>query len=162
MNPRKDIMSTTTNPQQASTTKPSYSTHARVVGGRNGHGRTTDGKLEVDLRLPKEFGGDGAGTNPEQLFAIGYAACFSTVMTMLGQRRKLEAADAVIDSTVMLIPLGDGTFKLGAKLDVTLPSIADPKQAADLVRGAHELCPYSRATRGNIDVTLVVNGAALE
>ena len=143
-------------------TKPSYITHARVVGGRGGHGRTTDGRLEVDLRLPQEFGGDGAGTNPEQLFAVGYAACFSSVLTMLGQRRKLEAGDAVVDSTVMLIPRSDGTFRLGAKLDVTLPSIANPQQVADLVRGAHELCPYSRATRGNIDVVLVVNGTAIE
>jgi lipoyl-dependent peroxiredoxin len=142
--------------------KPTYTTHARVVGGRGGHGRTTDGKLDVDLRLPKEFGGDGAGTNPEQLFAVGYAACFSTVLTLLGQRRKLNAGDAVVDSTVMLIPVGDGTFRLGAKLDVTLPSIANPQQATDLVRGAHELCPYSRATRGNVDVALVVNGTPLE
>ena len=143
-------------------TRPSYATHARVVGGRGGHGRTTDGRLDVDLSLPKEFGGDGAGTNPEQLFAVGYAACFSSVLTMLGQRRKLEAGDAVVDSTVMLIPLGDGTFRLGAKLEVTLPSIANPQPAVDLVRGAHELCPYSRATRGNIDVALVVNGTAVE
>lgn len=143
-------------------TKPTYMTHARVVGGRGGHGRTSDGRLEVDLRLPKEFGGDGDGTNPEQLFAVGYAACFSTVLTMLGQRRKLEAGDVEIDSTVVLIPVGDGTFRLGAELDITLPSIANPQQAADLVRGAHELCPYSRATRGNIDVALVVNGTAVE
>ena len=140
----------------------SYVTQARVTGGRSGHGRTTDGKLDVDLRLPKELGGDGAGTNPEQLFAVGYAACFSTVLTLLGQRRKLDAGDAVVDSTVMLIPVGDGTFRLGAKLDVTLPSIANPQQAIDLVRGAHELCPYSRATRGNVDVALVVNGTPLE
>jgi lipoyl-dependent peroxiredoxin len=139
----------------------SYTTHARVVGGRAGHGRTSDGKLDVDLRFPKELGGDGAGTNPEQLFAVGYAACFSSVLTLLGQRRKLEAGDAVVDSTVMLIQQGDGTFRLGAELDVTLPSIADQKEAADLVRAAHEVCPYSRATRGNIDVALVVNGAAL-
>jgi osmotically inducible protein OsmC len=155
-------MSTPVNPQQGSMTKPTYTTHARVIGGRNGHGRTTDGKLDVDLRLPKEFGGDGGGTNPEQLFAIGYAACFSTVLTMLGQRRKLEAGDAAIDSTVMLIPLADGTFKLGAELDVSLPSITDREQAADLVRAAHQLCPYSRATRGNIAVALRVNGATLE
>lgn len=142
-------------------TRPSYTTHARVIGGRAGHGRTSDGKLDVDLRLPKEFGGDGAGTNPEQLFAIGYAACFSSVLTLLGQRRKLEAADVIVDSTVTLIPQGDGTFRLGAALNVTLPSIADSGQAADLVRDAHELCPYSRATRGNVDVALVVNGAAL-
>ena len=143
-------------------TKPSYTTHARVIGGRGGHGRTTDGKLDLDLSLPKEFGGDGAGTNPEQLFAIGYAACFSTVLTLLGQSRKLEAGDVVVDSTIMLIPKGDGTFQLGTELDVTLPSIPDPEQAAELVRGAHELCPYSRATRGNIDVALVVNGVAVE
>jgi Ohr subfamily peroxiredoxin len=142
-------------------TTPGYTTHARVIGGRAGHGRTSDGKLDVDLRLPKEFGGDGAGTNPEQLFAIGYAACFSSVLTLLGQRRKLEAADVIVDSTVTLIPQGDGTFRLGAALNVTLPSIADAGQAADLVRGAHELCPYSRATRGNVDVALVVNGAPL-
>jgi Ohr subfamily peroxiredoxin len=142
-------------------TRPSYTTHARVTGGRAGHGRTSDGKLGVDLRLPKEFGGDGAGTNPEQLFAIGYAACFSSVLTLLGQRRKLEAADVIVDSTVTLIPQSDGTFRLGAALNVTLPSIADPGQAADLVRGAHELCPYSRATRGNVDVALAVNGAPL-
>jgi osmotically inducible protein OsmC len=145
----------------AKTTEPIYTTHAHVVGGRAGHGRTGDGKLDVDLRLPTEFGGDGAGTNPEQLFAIGYAACFSSVLTMLGQRRKLEAGDVIVDSTVSLIPLGDGTFSLGAELRVTLPSIADPEQAAALVRAAHELCPYSRATRGNIDVALLVNGAAL-
>ncbi len=155
-------MSTTMNPQEKISTKPSYTTHAHVVGGRGGHGRTTDGKLDVDLRLPKEFGGDGAGTNPEQLFAVGYAACFSSVLMLLGQRRRLEAGDVAIDSTVMLIPQGDGTFKLGAELDVTLPSIADPEQAADLVRGAHALCPYSRATRGNIAVALRVNGTTLE
>ena len=140
----------------------SYVTQARVTGGRSGHGRTADGKLDVDLRLPKELGGDGAGTNPEQLFAVGYAACFSTVLTLLGQRRRLNAGDVVVESTVMLIPVGDGTFRLGAKLDVTLPSIPNPQQATDLVRGAHELCPYSRATRGNVDVALVVNGTPLE
>jgi Ohr subfamily peroxiredoxin len=155
-------MSTPLNAEQGLTTTPSYVTQARVTGGRNGRGGTTDGKLDVDLRLPKELGGDGAGTNPEQLFAVGYAACFSTVLTLLGQRRKLNAGDAVVDSTVMLISVGDGTFRLGAKLDVTLPSIANPQQATDLVRGAHELCPYSRATRGNVDVALVVNGTPLE
>ena len=142
-------------------TRPTYTTHAHVVGGRAGHGRTSDGKLDVDLRPPREFGGDGVGTNPEQLFAIGYAACFSSTLTRLGQRRELEAADAIVDSTVTLITLADETLRLSAQLRVTLPSIADPEQAAALVRGAHELCPYSRATRGNIDVALSVNGAAL-
>jgi lipoyl-dependent peroxiredoxin len=140
---------------------PVYSTQAHVTGGRSGQGRTSDGKLDVNLRLPKELGGDGAGTNPEQLFAVGYAACFSSVVTLLGQRKKLEAGDAIVDSTVTLLRQADGTFRLGAQLDVTLPSISDPEQAADLVRAAHELCPYSRATRGNIDVALMVNGAPL-
>jgi Ohr subfamily peroxiredoxin len=143
-------------------TNPSYTTQARVMGGRSGHGRTSDGKLEVDLRLPKELGGDGAGTNPEQLFAIGYAACFSTVVTILAQRKKLQAGDAIVDSTVTLLGQADGTFRLGAQLDVTLPSISDPEQAADLVRAAHELCPYSRATRGNVAVALTVNGTAIQ
>ncbi|MEV6426348.1 organic hydroperoxide resistance protein [Nocardia sp. NPDC051463] len=140
-------------------TKPLYTAQAHVIGGRaQGHGRTTDGRLEVELRQPKELGGDGAGTNPEQLFAIGYAACFATVLTLVAPRRKLDADDAAIGSRVMLIPSGSGAFKLGVELDITLPSIDDPEQAADLVRAAHQMCPYSNATRGNIDVALIVNG----
>jgi osmotically inducible protein OsmC len=141
-------------------TKALYTAEAHVVGGRSGHGRTTDGQVEVDLALPTQLGGDGAGTNPEQLFAIGYAACFSSVLSILGKRDRLDADDVTIDAKVMLIRRDDGTFDLGAELDVALPSIADPEQAASLVHQAHQLCPYSRATRGNIDVTFTVNGAA--
>ncbi|GAB3965440.1 organic hydroperoxide resistance protein [Actinoallomurus acanthiterrae] len=141
--------------------KASYTAEARVTGGRQGHGRTTDGRLDVDLRLPKELGGDGAGTNPEQLFAVGYAACFGAVLSMLGKREKLQADDAVIDATVALIPNENGTFRLGAELNVTLPSIDDARRAADLVHAAHQVCPYSSATRGNIDVVLTANGARL-
>ena len=142
-------------------TKPVYTARARVIGGRNGHGRTDDGRLTVDLRFPKELGGDGQGTNPEQLFAVGYAACFESVLSLLAQHEGLTADDMVVDSTVDLIPLGKGRFKLGAKLDVSLPSVDDHDQAAALVRAAHERCPYSNATRGNIDVALVVNGKSL-
>ncbi len=138
-----------------------YAAEARVTGGRQGHGRTTDGRLDVDLRLPKELGGDGTGTNPEQLFAVGYAACFGSVLSLLGKREKLQADDAAIDATVMLIPNENGTFRLAAELDVTLPSIDDAQRAADLVRAAHQVCPYSNATRGNIDVVLMANGARL-
>ena len=142
--------------------KPLYTAEAHVTGGRTqGHGRTTDGRLEVDLRQPKELGGDGEGTNPEQLFAIGYAACFATVLTLVGQRRNLNADDAAIDSRVTLAPSGNGALELAVELDIALPSIGDPEQCADLVRAAHQLCPYSKATRGNIDVTLVVNGAVV-
>jgi lipoyl-dependent peroxiredoxin len=139
-----------------------YTAQARVTGGRtDGHGRTSGGELAVDLRLPKELGGDGDGTNPEQLFAIGYAGCFASVLGMVAQREKLTANDAAIDSRVALDQGGDGTFTLGVELDVELPSVGDPARAEALVRSAHELCPYSRAIRGNVDVVLTVNGTRL-
>lgn len=143
-------------------TKPAYSTTARVTGGRaGGQGTITSGELEVKLQLPKQLGGPGGATNPEQLFAIGYAACFESVLSMLGQRMNITADDAVIDSTVALIPIEKGRFKLGVELDISLPSIVDAQQANELVRKAHQTCPYSSAVRGNIDVALIVNGAPL-
>ncbi|MCP9953129.1 organic hydroperoxide resistance protein [Actinomadura madurae] len=141
-------------------TAPLYTAEAQVTGGRNGRGRTSDGRLDLDLRLPKELGGDGEGANPEQLFAVGYAACFGTVLAMVGQRENLKADDARIDASVSLIPAGGGRFKLGAHLRISLPSVTD-EQAIDLVKAAHQACPYSNATRGNIDVALQVNGTDL-
>ena len=136
-----------------------YTAEARVTGGRaEGHGRTSDGALEVDLRLPQEMGGSGGGTNPEQLFAIGYAACFESALGVAARRRKQEAGDIAIDSKVMLLPTEERAFKLAVVLAVTLPSVADLAVAEELVRAAHEVCPYSNATRGNIDVSLSVNG----
>lgn len=143
-------------------TKVLYTAEARVTGGRaNGHGRTADGQLDVRIRMPKELGGDGDGTNPEQLFAVGYAACFEAALALVGQRTGLVADDTTIDAKVMLLPIGQGRLKLAVELAVTLPSVPDAEQAADLVRTAHQVCPYSNATRGNVDVTLVVNGAPL-
>jgi lipoyl-dependent peroxiredoxin len=140
-----------------------YTAEARVTGGRsNGHGRTADGVLDVAIRLPKELGGEGQGTNPEQLFAVGYAACFESVLTLVAQRRHLAVDDLTIDSRVRLIATGGGRYKLGAELDLTLPSIGSPEEAAQLAREAHALCPYSNATRGNIDVAIVANGVALQ
>ena len=139
-----------------------YTAEAQVTGGRaDGRGHTSDGQLAVDLRLPKELGGDGGGTNPEQLFAVGYAGCFASVLAMLGQRKGLTTTDVAIDSRVALVPAGDGTFVLAAELDVTLPSVGDAAQAEGLVETAHQLCPYSRAIRGNVEVTLTVNGTRL-
>jgi lipoyl-dependent peroxiredoxin len=136
-------------------TSPVYTAQARVTGGRaDGHGRTTDGRLAVDLRLPTELGGDGDGTNPEQLFAVGYAGCFASVLDMLVRKQKLDA-NATVESRVSLNSGEDGTFTLGVELDIALPSVPD---AGRLVGSAHELCPYSRAIRGNVDVTLIVNG----
>jgi lipoyl-dependent peroxiredoxin len=138
-------------------TKALYTAQAHVAGGRTGRGRTSDGQLDLDLRQPKELGGDGEGANPEQLFAIGYAACFGTTLALVGQRGKVKADDAEIDSSVSLIPSDGGRFKLEVELQISLPSITNA-QAAELVKTAHQVCPYSNATRDNIDVALVVNG----
>jgi Ohr subfamily peroxiredoxin len=135
-----------------------YTAHAHVTGGRDGHGRTTDGELEVDLRVPKEMGGAGGGTNPEDLFAVGYAACFESALGGVARRDHVDAGEVTIDSAVSLLPTGDGGFKLAVTLDVALPSVVDRGKAAQLVSGAHQVCPYSNATRGNIDVTLLLDG----
>jgi Ohr subfamily peroxiredoxin len=142
-------------------TKPLYTAMAHVAGGRNGHGRTSDGALDVDLRMPKEMGGDGEGVNPEQLFAIGYAACFGTTLALIGRRDGLPADDVEVDSAVSLIPIDGGRFQLGVELQILLPSLPDA-QAVDLVRTAHTVCPYSNATHNNLDVALTVNGTRLE
>jgi Ohr subfamily peroxiredoxin len=139
-----------------------YTAEAHVTGGRtDGHGATSDGALEVDLRTPPELGGDGSGTNPEQLFAVGYAACFEGALMAVARRQKAEVGDVVIDSKVMLQAGEDRSFTIAAELDVTLPSV-EAEDAAELVRAAHAVCPYSNATRGNIDVKLTANGAAVE
>ena len=134
-----------------------YTAEAHVTGGRdNGHGRTSDGALEVDLRLPGA-GGEG-GTNPEQLFAIGYAACFEGALGAVARRQKVDLGEVAIDSRVDMSTTEDRAFELSVELDVTLRAIDDAAQAAALVEAAHQVCPYSRATRGNIDVELTANG----
>lgn len=139
-----------------------YTAEAHVTGGRaNGHGRTSDGLLEVDLRLPTEMGGEGGATNPEQLFAVGYAACFEGAIGTVARRMKVQADDVAIDSKITLITTEDRGFTIAAELDVTLPSIDDAAQAVELVHAAHQVCPYSNATRGNIDVKLTANGQAV-
>jgi lipoyl-dependent peroxiredoxin len=139
-----------------------YTAEATVTGGRaNGHGRTSDGALDVHLRSPKEMGGEGDGTNPEQLFAVGYAACFEGALGVVGRREHLEVGDVSIDSRVSLLPTTERGFTLAVELDVTLPQVHDPEQATRIVAAAHQVCPYSRATRGNIEVSLTANGHAV-
>jgi Ohr subfamily peroxiredoxin len=139
-----------------------YTAEAQVTGGRqHGHGRTSDGELDVQIRPPTELGGEGGGTNPEELFAVGFAACFESALSLVARRQKLEADDVTIDSKVMLLPTEERGFKLGVEMDVALPSIGDAGAAKDLVLKAHEVCPYSNATRGNIDVAFTVNGEPL-
>jgi lipoyl-dependent peroxiredoxin len=135
-----------------------YTANAHVTGGRDGHGRTSDGELDVDLRRPKEMGGSGGGTNPEELFAVGYAACFESALAVVARRSKLEAGEVTIDSAVSLLPTGDGGFKLAVTLDVSLPGVGGRETAVELVRGAHQVCPYSNATRGNIELELLLGG----
>jgi lipoyl-dependent peroxiredoxin len=137
-----------------------YTAKAHVTGGRaEGHGRSDDGALEVDLRIPVEMGGPGGGTNPEELFAVGYAACFEGALGVVARRAKADPGDVAIDSEVSLSPDGKGGFLLSAALNVTLPGIAETDTAVELVKAAHQVCPYSNATRGNIEVTLTANGA---
>jgi len=139
-----------------------YTARAHVTGGRgDGHGRSADGELEVDLRVPKEMGGAGGGTNPEELFAVGYAACFESALGTAARRRHLDAGPAAIDSAVSLLPDGSGGFRLAVTLDLTLPSVDDPETAAELIREADQVCPYSNAIRGNVDVDLLLDGKAI-
>jgi lipoyl-dependent peroxiredoxin len=138
-----------------------YTAEAHVTGGRaEGHGKTSDGALEVDLRLPNEMGGQGGGTNPEQLFAVGYAACFEGAIGAVARRLKVDPQDVAIDSKVRLHPTEERGFKLSVDLDVTLSGL-EGDQARELIQGAHQVCPYSNATRGNIDVNVTVNGDAI-
>jgi len=140
-----------------------YTAEAHVTGGRlAGHGRTTDGALEVDIRIPPEMGGEGGGTNPEQLFAVGFAACFESAMSVVARREKRDADDAEIESKVNLIPTEERGFGLAVELDVRLPSVEDAEEAKRIVAAAHKVCPYSNATRGNIDVTLTANGELVD
>jgi Ohr subfamily peroxiredoxin len=140
-----------------------YTAEARVSGGReNGHGVSGDGVLDVRLKLPAEMGGAGGGTNPEQLFAVGYAACFEGALGAVARRQKVDAGDAVIESKVSLLPNESRGFELAVELDVTLPSIDDAAQAVEIVKAAHQVCPYSNATRGNIPVTLTANGQPVD
>jgi lipoyl-dependent peroxiredoxin len=132
-----------------------YTAEATVTGGREkGHGKTTDGELDVQLRPPNE----GGGTNPEQLFAVGYAACFEGALGVAARRAKAEVGDASIDSKVSLITTEDRGFNVAVTLDVTLPQVSDAEEAKTIVAAAHEICPYSNATRGNVEVTLTANG----
>jgi Ohr subfamily peroxiredoxin len=140
-----------------------YTAEATVTGGRaEGHGRTTDGNLDVQLRLPEEMGGQGGGTNPEELFAVGFASCFESALGVIARRERAEVGDVSVDSKVSLLPTEERGFKLEVELDVSLPQVEDPEQAARIVAAAHQVCPYSNATRGNIDVKLTANGRAVE
>jgi osmotically inducible protein OsmC len=127
-----------------------------TASGRDGRAASSDGTLDVKLSLPVEMGGDGAGTNPEQLFAAGYAACFATSMKLVAPHKNLDVADASVTAEVGLAPNGAGGYKLNVTLRVELPDRVTPQAARELLEATHKVCPYSNATRGNIPVDLVI------
>jgi Ohr subfamily peroxiredoxin len=132
-----------------------YTATATFTGGREGHGRTDDDQLVVDLRAPVELGGPGGGTNPEQLFAVGYAACFQSALTLIARRRRVDADRSTVRSQVRLGAVPGGSFGLAVVLEVDLPGV-DRRTALEVVEAAHEVCPYSNAVRGTIDVEIRV------
>jgi lipoyl-dependent peroxiredoxin len=132
-----------------------YTAKAHTTGGREGASRSDDGLLDVKLSPPKAMGGAGTATNPEQLFAAGYSACFMGAMKHVAGMKKITVpADAAIDAEVDIGPIAQG-FGIAVRLTVSLPGM-DRAVAQDLVETAHKVCPYSNATRGNIEVTLTV------
>ena len=133
-----------------------YTATATATGdGRNGHATSEDGVLDLDLRLPTQMGGPGGATNPEQLFAVGYAACFHSAIKVVGGRDKIDVSGTEVSASVGIGTLDNGGFGLAVELDVFAPGL-ERSVAEDLVAKAHEVCPYSNATRGNIEVKLTV------
>ncbi len=134
-----------------------YTTQATATGGRDGRAATADGSLDVRLATPKELGGGGGpGNNPEQLFAAGYSACFLGAMKFVASQEKMKVPDdTTVTATVGIGPRSEGGFGITAALKVSLPGL-DRAQAQSLVEKAHQVCPYSNATRGNVDVQLQV------
>jgi Ohr subfamily peroxiredoxin len=136
-----------------------YTAEATATGGRQGHVRSSDGALNLDLVTPKELGGPGgAATNPEQLFAAGYAACFDNAVRLVARRKRMPLGEASVTARVGIGPNDAGGFELDVELHVRLPEF-DREQAEQLAREAHQICPYSNATRGNIDVRIVIDPA---
>ncbi|MFJ4997443.1 organic hydroperoxide resistance protein [Microbacterium sp. NPDC088619] len=133
-----------------------YTAEALATGaGRNGRVTTGEGRLDLDLAIPKEMGGSGDGANPEQLFAAGYAACFHSALQTVARAQKVKIADSSVGARVQIGSNGDGGFGLAVQLEVVLPDLPH-EQAQSLADAAHQVCPYSNATRGNIDVTITV------
>ncbi|HEX3794164.1 MAG TPA: organic hydroperoxide resistance protein [Acidimicrobiales bacterium] len=133
-----------------------YTATAHATGdGRNGHARSDDGFIDLDLRIPTEMGGQGGATNPEELFAAGYAACFHSALKLVAGRQKLDVSGTEVSASIGIGPNDSGGFGLAAELVVYAPKL-DRATAQALTEEAHKVCPYSNATRGNIEVTLSV------
>ncbi|MEV6594106.1 organic hydroperoxide resistance protein [Streptomyces acidicola] len=132
-----------------------YTAVATATHGREGRAVSSDGKIDLALSMPTELGGNGQGTNPEQLFAAGYAACFGSALGLIGRQAKVDVSEAAVTAEVGIGKQGEG-FGLKVTLRVELPDSVDEATGRKLVEQAHQVCPYSNATRGNIPVELVV------
>ena len=133
-----------------------YTAEALATGaGRDGRVATSEGNLELDLAIPKEMGGSGDGANPEQLFAAGYAACFHSALQSVARTQKVKITDSSVGARVQIGSNGEGGFGLAVQLEVVIPDLPH-EQAQALADAAHKVCPYSNATRGNIDVEITV------
>ena len=133
-----------------------YTASAVATGdGRNGHVQTFDGNIDAPVRTPKEMGGEGGATNPEQLFAAGYAACFHSALKLVAASMKVDTTGSEVVADVSLGRDGSGAFGLAVRLEVALPN-ATHAVAQQVIEAAHQVCPYSNATRGNVEVTLEV------
>ncbi|WP_341280099.1 organic hydroperoxide resistance protein [Paenibacillus sp. FSL H8-0537] len=130
-----------------------YTATVTAVGGRDGQLKSEDGILELAIRAPKELGGPGGATNPEQLFAGGYAACFESALNVVARMKKIKVEKTQVTAHVTLGKEEDGGYGLEAKLDISVVGV-DADVAKELVEAAHQVCPYSRATRGNMKVEL--------
>ncbi|MGW5661927.1 organic hydroperoxide resistance protein [Streptomyces sp. NPDC003758] len=132
-----------------------YTAVATATHGRDGRAVSSDGRIDLKLAPPAELGGNGEGTNPEQLFAAGYAACFGSALGLVGRAAKVDVSDAAVTAEVGIGKQGEG-FALAVTLRVELPDTVDQETGRKLVEQAHQVCPYSNATRGNIPVELVI------
>ena len=130
-------------------------TAVATANGRDGRAVSSDGQLDLALAMPPALGGNGQGTNPEQLFAAGYAACFGSALGLVGRQAKVDVSDAAVTAEVGIGKQGEG-FGLKVTLRIELPETVDEATGRKLVETAHQVCPYSNATRGNIEVDLVI------
>ena len=136
-----------------SLTKPLYTARATATGGRAGHAVSDDGILDVALQPPKEMGGAGGATNPEQLFAAGYAACFQSALGVVGRRQGTDTSQSTVEADVTIGTIPGGGYGLAVAIRVSIPGV-ETETVRALAEAAHQVCPYSNATRGNIDVTI--------
>ena len=139
-----------------SLTRPLYTARATATGGRAGHAVSDDGIIDLDLRPPKEMGGPGGATNPEQLFAAGFAACFQSALGVVGRRQGTDTSSSTVEADVTIGTIPGGGYGLAVALRVSIPSV-EPETVRALAEAAHQVCPYSNATRGNVDVSITAD-----